>query len=317
MKLALLGASKIAARVLPAFRRAQGVEWVGVAAGRSERARAFGQKHALPAFESYEALTAERRIDAVYISVLNSDHARLIELALRAGKHVLCEKPLVLTHADAKRLFALARSSGLILMEGFMYRFHPQITQLMKIVREGQIGPIRSVHASMSFILETEGTARRTRDGGGGAISDVGCYPVDFSNWIMGETPLEAKVVHSVVGEVETRAMAILTYPNRLWTQLDFGIDQAAANIWEVRGERGSVSAPRHDTQGSGNQEIRILNEDSELSIEMVPGRGLDQFTCELEAFVRAVQGLGAAPITPEESIRNAWTLEQLRSQIK
>lgn len=154
LKLGLLGASRIADKIVPLISGLDRLQIVGVAARSEDSARLFAVKHGLEkTFPTYDSCLADQSIDAVYISVLNSDHATLIERALLAGKHILCEKPLVLDGHEAQRLFEMARVRQLVLLEGLMYRFHPQIQKLLEFVNNGAVGQLQSVRAEFSFLL--------------------------------------------------------------------------------------------------------------------------------------------------------------------
>jgi xylose dehydrogenase (NAD/NADP) len=189
IRLGILGASNIAAKVLPAIRRVPEIEVVSIASQRDSASLQFSKNHSIPSqHASYQALLSDSGVDAVYITNLSADHARTVEKALRAGKHVLCEKPLALKGAEAENLFSIARANGLVLLEGFMYRFHPQIIRLKEIINSGAIGEVRSIRGTFSFILHDleKRPGRMTSAAGGGALNDIGCYLVDFVNSIVG-----------------------------------------------------------------------------------------------------------------------------------
>ncbi len=321
MKLGLLGASQIATRVLPLIRDLPGLDVIAVAASERARAEEFASRSGLRAHASYTALLNDPSIDAVYISVLNSDHARLVEAALDAGKNVLCEKPLVLTEHDAARLFTLAAQKERLLMEGLMYRFHPQMGAIRRGIQTGQIGEPLSIRAEFSFMLETHGRARRTLRGGGGAVEDLGCYLIDFANQtaqLAGDPSVPLVTVRQVrlEGEICSAVSFDLNYAGGLRAELSCAIDRASLNPWEVQGERGAFCVLRNQPQGAGPVTLTYINEDSESSVMEVAAayNGLSQFALEFANFRDAVLGRGLPAITASDSIRNAAVMDRVRA---
>lgn len=318
IKLGLIGASNIAAKVLPFIRRVPEIEIVAVAAERKDVARNFAKTHSIEtAYDSYKECLDDSRIDAVYISNLTSDHAKTIKMALIANKHVICEKPLVLTHSDAKELFALAESKKLILLEGFMYRFHPQILKLKEIIASGELGEIKSIRANFSFILYdlAKRPRRMTSVAGGGALFDIGCYLVDFINSVVGpgQFPIEIKKTHRVDPDdpnFDFATAAVLKYQSGVIAELSTSLDMPNLNQWEVSGTRGSVSALRFDSQGDQPVPIYLVNDESEATL--IQCQSINNFEKQFESFARTVLGQAPAHIQPSESIQNARLLERL-----
>lgn len=318
IRLGLIGASNIAAKVLPFIRQVSEIEVVAVAAERKDGARDFAKTHSIEtAYDSYQECLNNSSIDAVYISNLTSDHAKTIKMALIASKHVLCEKPLVLTHADANELFALAGSKKLILLEGFMYRFHPQIVKLKEIIASGALGEIKSIRANFSFILYdlAKRPRRMTSVAGGGALFDIGCYLVDFINSVVGpnQFPVEIKKTHRVDpndSSFDFATAAILKYQNGVVAELSTSLDTPSLNQWEVSGTRGSVSALRFDSQGDQPVPLYLVNDESEATLIQCPS--INNFEKQFENFARSVLGHAPTHIKPSESIQNAKLLERL-----
>ena len=322
MKLGLVGASRIAGKILPAIRSLNEIEIAGICASTNDRAVDFGRTHDLPVLGTYNDCFQNRNIDSVYISVINSNHFNLIKLALLNDKNVICEKPLVLNQAEAIELFSLAKSRKLILLEGLMYRFHPQIVHIKNIIQSNRLGKIKSIGLSFSFILETQGTARRTSEGGGGAIYDLGCYCIDFLNSILtskisSEILIVAKpdIYNSSV--LDGQFSSIFSTDSQI-ISINCGIDQPSVNRWEICFEKGSLIALRFDPHGSSNSEIIEINEDSEAlyeKIEISDGF-IQQFKDEFDNFHLAVAGRVPPFVLPEESIKNAGILESMYKKV-
>jgi D-xylose 1-dehydrogenase (NADP+, D-xylono-1,5-lactone-forming) len=325
LKLGLLGASRIASRVLPSIRANREIEVVAVAAARPGAAEEFARTHGISRhFDSYDACLADPDLEAVYISVLNTDHAELIRKSLAAGKHVLCEKPMTLAGEDAESLFALAEKRGLILLEGFMYRFHPQLIELRRIIQAGQIGLVRSVRVHFSFLLyELDGSTRPMRASsraGGGALHDVGCYAVDFVNWMLGvqgdlpKIVSQARVLPDDPG-FDLSTSALLQYADGRSATIDCAVDAPSVNTWEVSGTSGSVAALRFDPQGSVPVPLYVVNEESEARVVSCPA--IDTFAAEFRNFAKAIRGEERPHISSVESIRDAHVLELIRSRAR
>src|SRR3954447_13087611 len=168
--------------VLPAIQRSRNGELVAVASRDADKARAFAADLGIPrAYASYEQLLADPEIEAVYIPLPNSMHREWTIKAAQAGKHILCEKPLGLNAAECAEMDAAARQNGVLLMEAFMYRFHPQTERVIQLIRQGAIGHPRLIHAAFTFRLSNPANIRLQSDLGGGSLMDVGCYCVNVS----------------------------------------------------------------------------------------------------------------------------------------
>ena len=189
----LLGTARINRMVIPPLRASAGNRLVAVASRDLARARGYAQEWGIErAHGAYEALLADPGIDAVYIPLPNHLHAEWTIPAARAGKHVLCEKPLALTVAEVDAMGAAAREGGVVLAEAFMYRHHPQTLKVKELVDAGAIGPVRFVRGTFSFPLTRPGDVRLQPEWGGGCLWDVGCYPLSFTRFVLGREPLEA-----------------------------------------------------------------------------------------------------------------------------
>ncbi|MEJ3744395.1 Gfo/Idh/MocA family oxidoreductase [Actinomycetes bacterium KLBMP 9797] len=180
VRIGVLGAARIApaALVRPA-RAVDGVEVAAVAARDRRRAAAFAAKHGIPTVHgSYDDLVADPSLDAVYVPLPNGLHAAWTIAALRAGKHVLCEKPFTANVAEAREVAAAAEGTGLVVMEAFHYRYHPLAHRMAEIVHGGELGRIERVETAMCFPLPVFSDIRYNFGLAGGALMDAGCYAV-------------------------------------------------------------------------------------------------------------------------------------------
>ncbi|RLD06182.1 MAG: gfo/Idh/MocA family oxidoreductase, partial [Chloroflexi bacterium] len=187
-----LSTAKINHALISPLRVSKRNQLVAIASRSDEKAKAYAKKWEIPrAYGSYEALLADPEIDVIYNSLPNHLHADWTIKALKAGKHVLCEKPLGLTASDVDKMFATAKESGRVLTEAFMYRHHPQTLKVKEIVESGVLGKLRFLRGSFTFTLNREGNYRFSKDMGGGSIWDVGCYPISYTRMLLGTSPVE------------------------------------------------------------------------------------------------------------------------------
>jgi predicted dehydrogenase len=234
-----IGAGNIARTALaPAVHAATGATLQAAAARDVERATSLGP---VSSYAGYDALLADDAVEAVYISLSNEMHLPWAVAALRAGKAVLCEKPLGLTAGEVDEMVAVATETGQLLVEASWYRWHPRIRLAQK--RLPAIGPVRHVAAGFAFDGQLLGNYRLEPGRGGGALYDVGCYAVSACLWAVGEgLPVEV-TARSSYGEtgVDLRTEAILTWASGAEAEVQAGISGAAGQWLVITGERGEI----------------------------------------------------------------------------
>ena len=181
-------------KVIPGLLKADAARsWRSLRATRPRQARSPTSSASRRAHGSYEALLADPDVDVVYIPLPNHLHAEWTIAAARAGKHVLCEKPLAMTAADAQRMVDACADAGVRLMEAFMYRQHPSWVAAMEVVASGRLGRLRAVQSWFSFYNDDPTNIRNQLDAGGGALFDIGCYSVNLSRMLFGAEPVRSK----------------------------------------------------------------------------------------------------------------------------
>lgn len=186
-------------KVLPGMKQSKHVELVGIASRNVDAARAAAKQLKIPkAYGSYEELLADPDIEAIYNPLPNHLHVPWSIKALEAGKHVLCEKPIALTAAEAQTLVDAAKKfPHLKVMEAFMYRHHPQWQKAKQLVLDGKIGELRTIQSFFSYFNDDPNNIRNMADIGGGGLMDIGCYNISLSRFIFDAEP------NRVVGIVE------------------------------------------------------------------------------------------------------------------
>ena len=201
--------------VIPAIQRSEHGTVVAIASRDGETAEAVANDLGIPqAFSSYEALLAADDIDAVYIPLPNHLHAEWTMKAADAGKHVLCEKPLTLDADEAQRVVAHCAAAGVVLREAFMYRFHPQWLRTKQLVDDGRIGELRAVQAWFSYFNDDAANIRNIAEFGGGALMDIGCYPISVARWLFGAEPDDVQAIahHDPTSGVDVQTSAMMRF---------------------------------------------------------------------------------------------------------
>jgi len=306
-------------KVIPGLRRSPRSEVVAIASRAEGPAAAAAERLAIPrAHGSYEALLADPDIDAVYIPLPNHLHAEWTIKAARAGKHILCEKPLAMTAADAQRMIDACRDAGVLLMEAFMYRQHPSWIAARQLVESGRIGRLQVVDSWFSYFNDDPRNIRNIAEAGGGALYDVGCYNVNLSRMLFGSEPIR---VHS----------AVRRDPN-------LGVDTVTSGVLEFEG--GGIATFTCSTRTEPDQRVDIYGTEGRIGIEIPfnipPDRPTrifvtaggdppvapatetmtfdtaDPYACEADRFADAVLDGVPLPVEPEDAVANLRVIEAI-----
>ncbi len=259
IRIGILGAARIAPRgiVTPA-NDLLGTEAIAVAASNLERARDFAATHSLPlAFGSYAELLARDDIDLVYVALPPSAHLQWCTAALASGKHVLVEKPFASNAQDAAQMVAAAKASGRHLIEGFHYRFHPLMLQVLAQLRAGAIGRIKHIEAVFNANLpDTPGELRYIEELGGGALMDLGCYCVHWIRTVTGDEPEVVKAsARCITPGVDVQASAELAFPSGPTATLECSMQPDDGKLFRrlrVHGDKGLLEFDNPVTPHAG-----------------------------------------------------------------
>jgi predicted dehydrogenase len=305
-------------KVIPGMRRADRSRVVAIASRDGARAREVAAELDIPtAHDSYEALLADPEVDAVYIPLPNHLHADWAIAAARAGKHILCEKPLATTSADAERMIAAADGSGVMLMEAFMYRLHPSWVAVRELVAAGRIGRLVAVQSWFSYFNEDATNIRNVRAFGGGALFDIGCYNVNLSRLLFDAEPerVAASIFRDPSTGVDVVTSGFLEFENGVST---FACSTRAEDDQRVHvyGTQGRISVeipfnippdrPTHIFVTSGG-EPPVNPATERLTFETA-----DPYAVEAGAFAAAVLDGGPVPVPPSDAVANLRVIERL-----
>ena len=305
-------------KVIPATAAAERCEVVAIASRDLGRARAAASELGIPrAFGSYEDLLADPDVDAVYNPLPNHLHAEWTIAAARAGKHVLCEKPLATTSADAERMIQACEAEGVLLMEAFMYRLHPTWEAVTSLVASGRIGELKTVQSWFSYFNDDPGDIRNLVETGGGALYDIGCYCVNLSRMLFGAEPerVGGSVLRDPVMGIDVLTSGIL----------DFG-DVVATFTCSTRAEPDQ-RVHIYGTEGRISLEIPFnIPPDRPTRVSLTAGGDppvrpetevftfdpANEYTIQAERFAAAILDGGQVPIPPSDAVGNLRVIEEL-----
>ncbi|AEF98762.1 Gfo/Idh/MocA family protein [Methylomonas methanica] len=245
----ILGAARVNERLLPAILEAANAELIAIASRRPGAAAETLAKYApcyphIQAYDDLDALLANPDVQAVYLPMANHEHAEWALRAIAQRKHVLCEKPMALTVADIDAIETAARRYKVTVMEGFMYRFHPQHARVREILNSGLIGEIRSVRASFSFMMRPARMYRLANDvkQGGGAMWDIGCYAIHSLRMFFDKPPLAVTAMARYADSgADISTSGILDYGDGKFAQFDFSFERARRCEYEIVGTQGGL----------------------------------------------------------------------------
>jgi xylose dehydrogenase (NAD/NADP) len=309
LRLGLLSTARINDAILAAAATTDRVEVVAVASRDAAKAEAYAQERGIPrAYGSYERLLDDNGVDAVYISLPNSLHHEWTLNALDARKHVLCEKPFVRSAAQAEEAFDRAHEAGRVLMEAFMYRFHPQAAEVKELVDSGAVGRLQLVRSSYSFLLSDPSDVRARPELEGGALMDLGCYCVSIMRYLLGEP-------QSVIGEQELGPTGVdvafngtLRFPRDVVAQFDCSFTHPRYERLDVVGEEGwlLVDTPWRK-EGEGELLLRHMDHLRRFDIPAA-----NSYVLELENFAAAAAHEAPPLLDRDDAVGQARTIEAL-----
>jgi predicted dehydrogenase len=298
-------------RVVPAIQRGSNCDVVAIASRDGVRAKAAADRLGIPStFSSYEAMVEAGGIDALYIPLPNHLHKQWAVAAAGAGKHVLCEKPLALSSADAQEMVDACAAAGVKFMEAFMYRHHPSWRRVKHLVASGEIGELRAVHTRFSYFNDDPSNIRNQLAVGGGALMDIGCYAVNLSRMLFGSEPRGVSA-------------AVRRDPG-------FGTDIVTSALLEFDDGHASFTV---STQAADDQRVHLLGTRGRIEIEIpfnippdrptrifvTPTQGetstltfpaADQYTIQAELFARAIIEDTPVPTPPQDGVANMAVIE-------
>ncbi len=328
----VLGTGNIAGQFCAGMAESTGGRLVAVASRQLDRAQAFAMQYAIPtAYGSYEELIADPNFDAVYLTLPNSLHHPWTIAALRAGKHVLCEKPIATSAAEAEEMFDAAERAGRVLVEAFMYRCHPQTLAVQEAVRSGAIGELRLIRTSFCFrTLRITDNIRFSPELAGGVLMDVGCYCVNFSRYFAGAEPSLIRATGTLHSTgVDQMAAGVMLFPGGVAATFACGMNVQADNTAWLCGSEGFIEIPIPWKPPAHEAIWRIgrgapprMDAGGNPPHPPPPPRsftvnsGKSLYAVEADDFAVAVIGQQPPRIDRQDSVGNMRVLDELRRQV-
>jgi predicted dehydrogenase len=289
----ILGTGRITRRTARGIRESPLNILMGVASREQTRAeRVARELGAQKAFSSYDEMLASREIDAVYIALPNSLHAEWSLKAAKAGKHILCEKPLASNSKEAHLVVETCEKENVLIMEADMYRHHPQHTKVKEIISSGRIGDPIAINARFSFYLEPSSNIRWSKELSGGALMDVGCYCINVSRLIYNSEPIKARAMakyNSRYG-VDASTFALLEFPEGRYASFTCSLLMNRANKYEVIGIEGSIEVPNAFVPLKDEVPLDVIIKINDREgMEEIHFAAVDMYRLEVEHFMKCI----------------------------
>lgn len=305
----VLGAANIALKkVIPAMQQGSDSRVIAIASRDVRKAQSAAAALGIErAYGSYQALLDDADVEAIYIPLPNHLHVPWTTRAAQAGKHVLCEKPIALNAAEARALLGVRADTGVQIGEAFMVRTHPQWLKTRALVRGSAIGPLRLINGHFSYYKIDPADIRSRADFGGGALMDIGCYPVTMSRWLFESEPLQ------VAADIERDPY--------------LGVDRLASGLLHFEQGQASFTC---SMQIAPYQRMHLFGTGGEIEVEIpwnappdrpcrifyngeaVEFEPVDQYTLQGDQFSRAVRGRDVVPVPLEDAVANMAVIDAL-----
>ena len=263
------------------------------------------------AYGSYEELVADPEVDAIYNPLPNSLHAEWTIKAARAGKHVLCEKPIARTAAEAENMKAACQEAGVVLMEAFMWRHHPQHARVRALIDKGEIGEPRMVRSSFTYPIGPDPSNVRLQAAlEGGSLMDVGCYPVNVARWVFVSEPkaVTGQQIMSDQYGVEMTFAGVLDFGDDRLALVDSSFQQAGKAEYEIVGREGRLIVDRAFRPDAQPGRITLFRGGKHKVEEVKPA---NQFAAEADHFAKSVRA-GRLLAPAEDGVAQARVIEAL-----
>jgi predicted dehydrogenase len=314
----VLGAANIALKkVIPGMQKSSRCEVVAIASRDLQRAKEAAEQVGIAkAYGSYEELLDDSTIEAIYNPLPNHMHVPWSIKVGEAGKHVLCEKPIAMTAAEGRQLIAVRDRTGVKMGEAFMVRTHPQWLRAREIVQSGEIGELRSIMSAFSYFNIDPKNIRNMLECGGGAVMDIGCYPITMSRWLFGREP--GRVVSIIDRDPQMGTDRLSS------AMLDFAPGQAVFTCstqlvpfqrMQILGTRGRIDMEIPYNVPADRPSRIFVDDGSELAgraARIEEFATCDAYTAQGDAFSRAIQEGGEVPVPLEDAVANMAVIEAM-----
>jgi len=317
IKWGVMGTADIArGQTIPGMQLAENCELYAIAGRTAEKAQKFQKEFGFQkAYEGYEALLKDPEVEAVYVPLPNSLHAEWSIRALQAGKHVLCEKPLAPTEAEARRMFAAAEENHVFLMEAFAYLHNPLVDAVKAALDAGAIGEIRFIDSAFIGGRRPDTDIRLRKETYGGALYDLGCYPISMILWLTGAEPADVRATARFSEKgIDLETAVFLFFDGGITAQADCAMIPGISRLdrLHVLGTQGEIHSPFAFNQPGEIPYTVVRGGDGETGTV----RAANNYQLEVEQLGRCILGLETPRVTREFSLRCARTLDRILEKI-
>ena len=311
----VLGAARIALdKVIPSMQEGRLSRVVAIASRSADRARAAAGALGIDrAYDSYEALIEDPEVEAIYNPLPNHLHVPWSIRAVQAGKHVLCEKPIALSAREARELRDAAQQAGVLVGEAFMVRAHPQWTATRQVIESGRIGALQIVHGHFSYPRRDASDVRSRVEFGGGALLDIGCYPIVIARWMFGQEPLAvvAAIDRDPEYHVDRITSGLLRFETGIAT-FNCGGAMVAHQRVELFGDRGRMQLDLPFTPRPTDRCRIVIDDGNRSGEQIIEVEPANQYTLQGDRFSAAIRGEGEVPSSIDNAIANMSVIDAL-----
>lgn len=323
LRIGVLGAANIARSFIKGVADSDLIDVVAVASRDLAKGQAFASENGIGRVHgSYEALLDDSNVQAVYVPLPNTLHSEWVVKALDAGKHVLCEKPIAVSSADARRMFDAAKRNGVYLAEAYPYRAQEQTLELQRLLADGAIGRVQTVHACFGVTFKDPANIRLDPDRGGGALLDAGSYAMNFMRMVAGEKPTRVNAIARwAETKVDVTVIANLDFPSGVLGQITCSFSTAYHRHALIAGTEGILETTfLNSPPEAGPPELHLRRGiPSSTPRETITVAGKSGFRAEADSFALAVakgpqHWTGS---TEQESIDTIATLEAIARSVR
>ena len=318
------GAARVTERLIPAIISSNNGELIAIGSRRRDAAKTCLLKHApsledkVQCFDGLDQVINHDRVDAIYIPLANEEHVPTALKAIRAQKHVLIEKPMALKSSEVELLFSEAAKYNVVLMEGFMYAFHPQFDRIKDIIKSNIIGEANYAHSMFSFPIKPARFYRINRSikEGGGALWDIGPYAIHTLRQCFDEDPIRVYgQSHLNEHGADMSTTGMIDFGNHKRAAFDISFNCIRRSEFEVFGPNGRVKCPTVWQPEDQTAKIIYTTEKSGLTEEIVPKA--NHFEREIQHFNEVILGNITPKLDEQDAVWNAKTLEGMQKSIE
>ena len=320
----ILGAARVNERLMPAIVQSELGELISIGSRRPGASKECLLKH-LPeyedkvsCFDGFEKVINHKKVDAIYIPLANEEHTEAALKAIRAGKHVLIEKPMAIKTREVEELIREASKNNVKIMEGFMYAFHPQFDRIKNTIKSNILGNINYAHSMFSFPIKPARFYRinRSMENGGGALWDIGPYAIHTIRQCFEENPKKVKAIAKLNEHgADISTSGLIDFGNDKRATFDISFECTRRSEFEAFGPMGRVKCPIVWQPEDKQAKIIINTESSNLTEEVVPAA--NHFVLEINHFNKIISSDVVSKLSNEDALWNVRTLESIQQSVK